>query len=598
MSINKQLPKNTFKIRRVVGYSEFFPGEKPIDIFATLKLYSRTKLVRMAAILSLHYGNMSIPDDNKTLFSEISEKHGPYLNKLFKAYYKRLGMSQKEQVVILTYRTSLELWRQIFAIRTDEYTDQVEACDAELLLFKVILSLNEKLLKFNERDDLYKFDELLFLNGFLTNDNNSYDLKTVLQSQIYYFQQLVSFIPSSKVLSMAWEKLLADWGVESWLHYFATIVYLAKETDKYINAGESGLPIISPDLLRGDSDANLLSISLIENLCIEEDEYIPCTVDRHSSHQLNIDYRRFRSKPFVKLKDGSGYIVINNQILCERLFNSLYFDFMPLINGKNGSCGFFNYNKDFIERVLFRKTFFNCIRPHHYTYPNRKGDTSAETLHEPDFYIRTKQGELVLVECKAIKMNGESRDDGDYVRLLDELKEKIVLKTRNLDKNRKEHKGKPEPIGIGQLIHHINSIEDDHFEWDSYLPNEVIYYPILVFEDIKLTQTGVLPIVNRWFYEAIETQGILNLKETACMPVMVVSINTLYLYDEILRRKGLTNLIDSFVEDNAIYDSTTGRYNLNPTADFDAYLRRNPYNKSKDMQRWMREMRTGFNLNP
>ena len=82
------------------------------------------------------------------------------------------------------------------------------------------------------------------------------------------------------------------------------------------------------------------------------------------------------------------------------------------------------------------------------------------------------------------------------------------------------------------------------------------------------------------------------------MPVMVVSINTLYLYDEILRRKGLTNLIDSFVEDNAIYDSTTGRYNLNPTADFDAYLRRNPYNKSKDMQRWMREMRTGFNLNP
>ena len=119
-----------------------------------------------------------------------------------------------------------------------------------------------------------------------------------------------------------------------------------------------------------------------------------------------------------------------------------------------------------------------------------------------------------------------------------------------------------------------------------------------MFEDIKLTQTGVLPIVNRWFYESIETQGILNLKETACMPVMVVSINTLYLYDEILRRKGLTNLIDSFVEDNAIYDSTTGRYNLNPTADFDAYLRRNPYNKSKDMQRWMREMRTGFKLNP
>ena len=32
-----------------------------------------------------------------------------------------------------------------------------------------------------------------------------------------------------------------------------------------------------------------------------------------------------------------------------------------------------------------------------------------------------------------IKMNGEIRDYADYDRLLDELHEKVVLKTRNLD---------------------------------------------------------------------------------------------------------------------------------------------------------------------
>ena len=52
-----------YQIRRVIEYSEFFKGEKPIDIPATLKLYNRNTLVRMAAILSLHYGNMYVPDN-------------------------------------------------------------------------------------------------------------------------------------------------------------------------------------------------------------------------------------------------------------------------------------------------------------------------------------------------------------------------------------------------------------------------------------------------------------------------------------------------------------------------------------------------------
>lgn len=77
-------------------------------------------------------------------------------------------------------------------------------------------------------------------------------------------------------------------------------------------------------------------------------------------------------------------------------------------------------------------------------------------------------------------MNGECRDDGDYGRLLDELHEKIVLKTRNLDKTRKKTKKSPEPIGVGQLINHIDSIEADSFEWDINIPDEVSYYPILV----------------------------------------------------------------------------------------------------------------------
>ena len=91
------MKKFTFEIRRVIEYSEFFVGNPPIDIRSTLKLFSRSTLVRMATILSHHYGNMCVPDKERTLFSESSKKHIPYLNKLFKAYYNRLGLHPNQR---------------------------------------------------------------------------------------------------------------------------------------------------------------------------------------------------------------------------------------------------------------------------------------------------------------------------------------------------------------------------------------------------------------------------------------------------------------------------------------------------------------------
>lgn len=590
------LPKakeTTYHIRRVVEYSHCFKGETPIDISSTLKKFNRTSLIRTAAILSLHYGNYSIPDGKRTLFSESSKKHVPYLNKMFKAYFEREKIAQGEKVEVLTYRTSLELWRCIFSIHADEFTDEVDKSDFELLLFKVILAINDKIVSFKERKEQYQLDELMFLNGFLTNDSNQYNIKAILQPQMYYFQQLVDFIPSNEVLTKATEKLFLDWGIESWQQYYTTIICITSETDKYITNNGSGVPIITPNWISTNEESGFLSAALIENLSIDEDAYLPFEDVDVESKALNVDYRHFRSKPLVKLKGGSGYVVINNQLLCERLFNSLFFDFSPLINGKKGSCGFFDYNRLFVEKVLFRNTFFNCLPSNCFTFPQR-GIEQEEKAHEPDFYARTKRGELILVECKAIKMNGECRDDGDYARLLDELHEKIVLKTRNLDKTRKDHKGEPEPTGVGQLVHHIDSIDADIFEWDTSIPDDICYYPILVFEDVKLVQTGILSIVNRWFYEELEKKKDLELSE-AIMPIMVVSINTLYLYDDLLARRGICNVIDSFVKENASYDASTGMYKVTALADFDFYLRQNRFKKSKDGVMWLRKIMKASN---
>ena len=139
-------------------------------------------------------------------------------------------------------------------------------------------------------------------------------------------------------------------------------------------------------------------------------------------------------------------------------------------------------------------------------------------------------------------------------------------------------------------MHHIDSIDADDFRWDANIPDEVCYYPILVFEDVKLVQKGILSLVNRWFYEELKKNDKIEIS-AAIMPVMVVSINTLYLYDDLLRKRGLTRVIDSFVRENTEHDANTGQYDIPAMADFDEYLRLNPFNKSNDIAKWYNKLR-------
>jgi hypothetical protein len=338
-----------------------------------------------------------------------------------------------------------------------------------------------------------------------------------------------------------------------------------------------------------NDETGLFAKSLINHLYIDEEEYIPAQYSQvDKKKDVNIDYRRFRSKPFIRLKDGSGFIVVNMQLLCERLYNSLYFDFMPLINGQKGSVGSFDYNKGFVEKVLFRNTIFKCMRKDVFTWPEHNNNDAVEDSHEPDFYARYPKGEILIIECKAIKMNGEIKDNADFDRLLEELHEKIVIKTRNLDPSRKEFKSNPEPIGIGQIIHHIDSIEADKFRWDKNLHQKVAYYPMIVFEDTRLLRPGLMSILNRWFFDEISKVKSINLTEICCMPIVPVSINTLFLYDDIIQKKGMFRMIEEYARLSSKYQND-GRYIVDSLSDFDAYLRKRPFRKENEIGSWILE---------
>lgn len=585
--IMSKIKHNNIKLRRIVEYKHFFVGESPVNVDTVLKQYDRSTLVRMAAILSCQYGNLSMPDNQQTFFSVVSRKYIGKLNRMLNNFYKTSGIPDGTEVVISTFRTALELWRHIFAIRPEEYTKTIQIEDTEYNLFKVLLSLNEQIVEFSHAEKDYNLNELLFLNQFLTNDTNNYDLQRILQPQLYYVYSLAKFCECNEVLRKASGVLFAKWGITSWKQYVATLMYLANQTEIYRKEQQGGVPIINLPKLKAGDKTGLFSDTLVDALSIDEDGYIPFDELDTKQADQNIDYRVFRSKPFVRLKKKGEYTVINIQFLCERVFNSLYFDLMPLLNGRKDSVGFFDYNKEFIEKHLFRNTLFNCIPPKSLTFPPRNGTPNSEADNEPDFYCRRKS-DLIIFECKAIKMNGSIRDEGDYCRLLEELHEKIVIKTKNLDPARKRFKGGPEPIGIGQLLHHIEAIDQEDFPWDADIPDEVTYYPIMVFEDVRILQPGLLSILNKWFIEELSKKPYLNHVACGCRPVMAVSINTLFLYDNLLRSKGLPNVIDEFVRKHSIKDKN-GNVILFENADFDNYLRQNPFSKSNALGRWLAE---------
>ena len=101
-----------------------------------------------------------------------------------------------------------------------------------------------------------------------------------------------------------------------------------------------------------------------------------------------------------------------------------------------------------------------------------------------------------------------------------------------------------------------------------------------------------MSILNKSFIEVAKVFPDLELNDIACRPIMAISINTLFLYDNLIRKRGLNNLIDTFLEKEVKIDKY-GNYELPPLADFDAYLRRNSFNKSvtigKHITDWLKD---------
>ncbi|MBO4851652.1 MAG: hypothetical protein J5529_12250 [Prevotella sp.] len=551
-------------IEKILEYQDIFPNDV-LNVEVILRKYSREKIVKTVNCLSMNYGNAYIPDENNTFFSEISKEKIKKLNIVIGNYLKQNNISK---VCYCTQRSILELLRYTFSIPQNLFENSAKNENLEYDMFKILLYINQDLMKFSSKED--NSTSLVFLHNYILNDITNGNYNITYHTQIWYFNCLLSFLNENDKGIILKDLYLQKVGITSLRHYIQTLVYLFYIYIETKSKNIKGCPVLYFDFIKDKT--RFLHREVCDYLSLDINEIIPYSSDNDAQRDNNVDYREFRAHPLIKLSDGK-YIIYNLQLLCERIYNGLFFDIKQVWSNKDGDYFQF-YNKEVIEHFLFQRTILKCVgNKTTYYYPSKQDillpNVKDEQDNQPDFYIREKDS-LILFECKGVKINGSIKDKADADELIRTIKNKLYLSTENTDKKRKA-KRKKEFVGVTQLVKLINSIEDDNFFWDSNIPNDVDYYPVLVLEDPRLSQMGMMKLLNEWYKPLLAKE---NLTDTICHPLIVMSIDTLFRYSEVFKQKGFHYIFNEFFKKNC-KNIPHLEWDINPLADFDMFMRQN-----------------------
>ena len=553
----------TLKIETILEFSAIFPEKDfaEFQISNILKKYSRDDLIKAINVLSKNYENAYIPYSQNPFFSNVASPNlVKDLEERLNKYFWKKG---RKRVCYCTRRTILELLRRIFEIPTTDFKNDGTPDRFEYDLFCIILWLNEVLMKFSsyEESDINNFQTLIYLGNYVHNDLINIDYKRVLVTQIYYFNQLGRFFEECEEGKGLKKRVLEKLNIHSLDEFLYTITSLVAF---YVEDKSCQMVCLNT------YKAAKLNEGICDFLSIGKNDVFSFDIqnDNESNNRnLNLDYRVFRAHPLIKMGDGC-YTVFSLPLLCERLYNGFVFDLISVYTGKD-FFGF--YNKNFVEHYLFRGTISNCIgEKTSYTYPIipkvRINKIEKEQDNQPDFYIREKEN-LVIFECKAIKIHSSIRDSADVKKLAELLENKLFESKNNLDRNRHK-KTKSEKVGISQLIDHINNIEDDIFPYDNDIPNEVAYYPVLVLDDPLIVQLGLTNLLNQWYFRRIKNE----LSETMCYPLIVTSIDTIALYSNTFKKYGFTAIFERFFAENVHFTKDGMVDYISPMMDFNLFM--------------------------
>lgn len=300
------------EIQKILEYRDIFPNEALLDIDCILKKYNRDLLIRIVNALGMNYGNAYMPDT--TLFSE---KSALRVRELYERINKYAPKLIDTRVCYCTQRTILELLRHILSIPVEKYKNNYNEKDLEYDIFRIVLQLNENLMRFSNGIGDKCVPEYLYFLSYVLNDVIDAEWKETTRTQLFYFFCLKEFL-EKKDNRQLYDRLCDRLGVTTLKEYWRTIFGLICLYVNQQKADGKSCPYL--DL----KNQKLLSKDLCDYLSLDINGTYLYDTDDVNNRDNNIDYRVFRSHPLIKSNNGQ-YILYNLPLLCERLYNGLFF---------------------------------------------------------------------------------------------------------------------------------------------------------------------------------------------------------------------------------------------------------------------------------
>ena len=419
--------------------------------------------------------------------------------------------------------TPLLLLKHIFAKPEIVATDNIPVLERNLFCAFMVaneLTMNREQgnLPYKQEDDLEMYLASVMIARYAYNDftNEKADLDDLLRNQNSRTIKLFEFICNHPQTKDLYDDFLDAYGMTSWNDYLRT--YWSIQGLARYKTG-----VVNFENLKDEDQ--LLSEQIVAKDSIDINEVIPL--------EDNIDYVAFRERPFINVGPHE-YAVIDVAFMINRMYDGLYFIFNDLWQKKHpDKPQEFNriFTTEFSEETILVDCLKDVANTHGWfslTDSECKAIVPEKTLSSPpDFYIRDRK-DVILVECKDVKIPKEVKAEGTIKQLLEEVDKDFV--------GYQDEKGRIRLKGVGQLVRNAKRIQNGLFAWDDKADKDSRLFLVLVLADSRQVAAGWKNYLNRKMYEECIRQSV---DVSRVCPLILTDLGTLTLYKDNFNQNGL-----------------------------------------------------------
>ncbi len=419
--------------------------------------------------------------------------------------------------------TPLLLLKHIMAKPESRATDNIPSLERNL--YMAFMLANEQTMNreqgespYKQEDDLELHIASLMMSRFAYNDfsNEKADLDDLMRNQNSRTVKLFEFICNHPQTKDLYDDFLDAYGMTSWKDYLRT--YWSIQGLARYKTG-----VVNFENLKDEDQ--LLSEQIVAKDSIDINEVIPL--------EDNIDYVAFRERPFIKVGPHE-YAVIDVAFMINRMYDGFYFIFNDLWQKKHPDKPQ-EFNRIFTTEFSEETVLVDCLKDvanthgwHSLTDSECKAIVPEKTLSSPpDFYIRDGK-DVILVECKDVKIPKEVKAEGTIKQLLEEVDKDFV--------GYQDEKGRIRLKGVGQLVRNAKRIQDGLFAWDDQVDKDSRLFLVLVLADSRQVAAGWKNYLNRRMFEECIRQGV---DVSKVCPLILTDLGTITLYKRNFKQKGL-----------------------------------------------------------